>query len=121
MYDALLVPVGVIIAKKGHYCKRHLSLPEAAGAGLRKVAEKRFCETIESAPRVAEHVGVGRAPGARLGQAVRHHARPVLLRQRHHLQRHPRVRTHLAPQRQLGDGVNVTGERLMLLQERLTT
>jgi len=47
------------------------------------------------APRVAQHVRVGRAPGARLAQAVLHDALPVLARQRHHLQRHARRAAHL--------------------------
>jgi len=40
---------------------------------------------------VAQHVRVWGAPRRDLAQAVRHHALPVLARERHHLERHARL------------------------------
>ena len=46
-------------------------------------------------PGIAEHIGIGRAAGAGLGDAVRHNAVPILPAERDHLQRHPRLLAHL--------------------------
>ena len=89
-------------------------------AGHRLVVRRQpVAERAELDGAVAQHVGAGRVAGAQRGQGVLDHRLPVLLLQRHHLQRHLELAAHGGGIRHVLFPRAVAQERQLLLQPDL--